>query len=203
MRQGGGLHMITRRELITTATLVGAVALGRGNPSDAAPATVPPPAIAKLRSRRAEARPVSRDERVARREQARRLMADQGLDAIVLAEGTSLVYFAGVHWWGSERLFAAVLPARGEPFYVCPAFEEGRAREQLAAGTDPERADVRTWQEDESPYQRLAQGLRDRGIAAGRVGLEENVRFVFADGIAAPRRSSSSSARRRSPPAAA
>jgi len=177
--------MITRRELIRSGAVAGAVAaLGNGSADAGTPAAPPPPAITKLRSRRAEARPISRDERGARREQARRLMAEQGLDAIVLAEGTSLVYFAGVHWWGSERLFAAVLPARGEPFYVCPAFEEGRAREQLAAGTDAERADVRTWQEDESPYQRLADGLRDRGIAAGRVGLEENVRFVFADGIA-------------------
>ncbi|HUO79869.1 MAG TPA: Xaa-Pro peptidase family protein [Steroidobacteraceae bacterium] len=177
--------MVTRRELLTTGGLaVAALALGYAAPGRAAPAPLPP-AIAALRSRRGEARPISREERGARREQARRLMSAHGLDAIVLAEGTSLVYFAGVHWWGSERLFAAVLPARGEPFYVCPAFEEGRAREQLAAGADPDSADVRTWQEDESPYERLAQGLRDRGIAAGRLGLEENVRFVFADGIAA------------------
>ena len=178
--------MMTRRELVTTGALAGALALAGRAAAGATPgAAALPPALARLRSRRDEARPIGRDERGARREQAQRLMTEHDLDAIVLAEGTSLAYFAGVHWWGSERLFAAVLPARGEPFYVCPAFEEGRAREQLAAGTDPQRADVRTWQEDESPYERLAQGLRDRAIAAGRVGLEENVRFVFADGIAA------------------
>jgi Xaa-Pro dipeptidase len=177
--------MPTRRELITAGALAGGAAtLGRSAWAEPAPAPLPA-AIARLRSRRGEARPISRDERIARREQARRLMAANGLDAIVLAEGTSLAYFAGVRWWGSERLFAAVIPARGEVFYVCPAFEEGRAREQIAAGADPEHADVRTWQEDESPYARLAEGLRERGIATGRVGLEENVRFVFADGIAA------------------
>ena len=50
-------------------------------------------------------------------------------------------------------------------------------------------ADVRTWQEDESPYQRVAQGLKERGLATGKLGIEETVRFVFADGIAkaAPR----------------
>jgi Xaa-Pro dipeptidase len=173
--------MVTRREFLTQGTLAGAAALAAGT-AHAAP---PPSAVAALKSRRHEAQPISREERMARRERARQLMTEAGLDALVIAEGSSLRYFCGVSWWGSERLFAAVLPARGEPFYVCPAFEEGRAREQLAAGTDPERADVRTWQEDQSPYERLAQGLRERGVATGRVGLEENVRFVFADGIAA------------------
>lgn len=173
--------MLTRRGFLTQGTLATGAALAAATARAAPPAT----AIAALKSRRHEAQPISREERTARRERARQLMTEAGLDALVIAEGSSLLYFCGVHWWGSERLFAAVLPARGEPFYVCPAFEEGRAREQLAAGTDPERADVRTWQEDESPYERLAQGLRERGVATGRVGLEENVRFVFADGIAA------------------
>jgi Xaa-Pro dipeptidase len=178
--------MITRRELVTSGALAGALTLGWEAAAATGQAASPlPPAIARLRSRRGEARPIGRDERVARREQARRLMAEHDLDAIVLAEGTSLVYFTGVQWWGRERLFAAVLPARAEPFYVCPAFEEGRAREQIAVGADPDRADVRSWQEHDSPYERLAQGLRDRGVAGGRIGLEENVRFVFADGIAA------------------
>jgi Xaa-Pro dipeptidase len=40
------------------------------------------------------------------------------------------------------------------------------------------------WQEDESPYQLMAQGLKDRGLAGGKLGIEETMRFVFADGIA-------------------
>jgi Xaa-Pro dipeptidase len=40
------------------------------------------------------------------------------------------------------------------------------------------------WQEDESPYQLVAGGLRERGLAAGKLGIEETVRFVFAEGIA-------------------
>src|SRR5712692_9459373 len=47
-----------------------------------------------------------------------------------------------------------------------------------------ERADVRIWQEDESPYHRVAQGLKDREIATGMLGMEETTRFVFSDGIA-------------------
>ena len=67
---------------------------------------------------------------------------------------------------------------------MCPAFEEGRAHEQIAGAPDGENPDVRTWQEDESPYQRVAQGLKERGMATGKLGIEETVRFVFADGIA-------------------
>ncbi|MFY9912748.1 MAG: Xaa-Pro peptidase family protein [Candidatus Sulfotelmatobacter sp.] len=143
-----------------------------------------PPSIAQLPSRKNEATPITRDERSARQQQARKLMSENGLDAIVLMEGTSLKYFTGIHWWGGERLFALVMPAKGEAFYVCPAFEEGRAREQLASAPDGERPDVRIWQEDENPYARVAQGLKDRGIATGKLGIEETIHFVFSDGIA-------------------
>lgn len=143
-----------------------------------------PPSIAQLKSRKSEATPITREERVERQQRARQLMSENGLDAILLMEGTSLRYFTGVRWWGGERTFALVLPAKGAAFYVCPAFEEGRAREQLANAPDGEQADVRVWQEDESPYQRIAQGLKERGIASGKLGIEETVRFVFADGIA-------------------
>jgi len=143
-----------------------------------------PPSIAKLASIKDQARPIQVQERQARQEKGRRLMEANDLDAIVLAEGTSLNYFTGIHWWGSERLFAMVLPAQGSAFYVCPAFEEGRAREQIAAAPEGSQADVRTWQEDDSPYQRLAQGLKDRGLLTGKLGVEESMRFVFREGIA-------------------
>src|SRR5215469_6891305 len=121
-----------------------------------------PPAIAKLRSMKDQVRPITREEQRERQEKARRLMEARDLDAILLMEGTSLNYFTGIRWWGGERMFAMVLPAKGTSFYVCPAFEEGRAREQIADSPEAEGADVRIWQEDESPYQRVAQGLKDR-----------------------------------------
>ena len=143
-----------------------------------------PASLAALKSRKSEATPITRDERHERQERARELMSESKLDAIVLMEGTSLRYFTGIRWWGGERMFALVLPAKGEAFYVCPAFEEDRAREQLANAPDGSNPSVRTWQEDESPYQRVAQGLKDRGLSSGRLGIEETTRFVFVDGIA-------------------
>jgi Xaa-Pro dipeptidase len=88
-----------------------------------------------------------------------------------------------VRWWISERFFGIVIPATGSPFVVCPAFEEDRAREQLALGPFAD-AEVRTWHEDEDPYALVGQGIRDRGMGTGRLGIEETTRFVFSDGIA-------------------
>jgi Xaa-Pro dipeptidase len=146
-----------------------------------------PPAIAALRTLRGEAKPITIEERAARQENARRLMLmrENNLSAILLTPGTSLAYFTGIRWDGGERLFAMVLPAKGEAFYVSPAFEEGRAREQIAQSPDGGKpdSDLRVWQEDESPYARVAQGLSDRGIASGTIGVEETVKFVFSDNL--------------------
>ncbi len=179
--------MISRRRFLEVSTLAAGMAVtSRSRASTAiaedADASLPP-SLAKLRSRKDEATPVSRTERHERQERARQLMTENALDAILLMEGTSLRYFTGIRWWGGERTFALLLPAKGPAFYVCPAFEEGRAREQIAKSPDGEQPDVRVWQEDESPYQRIAQGLKERGIATGKLGIEETVRFVFADGI--------------------
>jgi Xaa-Pro dipeptidase len=143
-----------------------------------------PPSITALTSMKDRAKPITNDERKARLERARALMAEEKLDAILLTGGTSLLYFTGMRWGNSERLFALVLPVKGEPFCVCPAFEEDRAKEQLALGPLGS-VDVRTWQENESPFERVASGLKDRGIASGRLGVEETTKFVFADSVAA------------------
>ncbi len=148
-----------------------------------------PPSIVALTSMTGQVRPITNDERKARIEKAQRLMTDQKFGAIILSGGTSSVYFANLPLGGGERLWALVLPAHGKPFLICPAFENDRAHELLANTPFVHDADVRTWQEDESPYVRLAQGLKDHGVTnhgvtSGRVGIEETVPFVFADGIA-------------------
>ena len=143
-----------------------------------------PPAIASLTSMKSKARPITADERRGRVEKARKLMAERKIDALMLCQGQSLVYFTNIRWGGGERLFAAIVPARGEPFFVCPAFEEDRAREQIALGPFKGNADVRTWHEHESPYELVANGLRDRGVATGRLGVEETTDFVFSNGVA-------------------
>jgi Xaa-Pro dipeptidase len=142
-----------------------------------------PPALAALSSRRAEAKPITIAERAERQEKARRLMRENNLSAIIVAQGTSLKYFTGIRWEGGERLFAMVLPAKGDAFYVSPAFEEDRAREQIAKAPEGAKPDLRVWQEDESPYARVAQGLSDRGLASGTIGVEETMKFLFTDNL--------------------
>jgi Xaa-Pro aminopeptidase len=178
--------MVSRRRFLQAGTITAGAALAAVPPSlQAEDACAPlPPSIASLKSMKDLVKPITVNERAARQEKARQLMAANHLDAILLADGTSLEYFAGVHWWGSERLFALVLPTKGRALCVCPAFEEGRARELLAHSPEGKNADVRTWQEDQNPYQVLAQGLKDLKISTGALGMEETVRFVFSDAIA-------------------
>ncbi len=152
---------------------------------DAAESTPLPPSIAALTSMRAQAQPITNEERLKRIERAKELLAQSKIDALMLTGGTSMAYFTNMRWGGSERLFAVVIPLKGDPFFVCPAFERERAEELIALGPFAgDQADIRTWEEDESPFLRVAQGLKDRGIATGRLGVEETMRFVFADGVA-------------------
>ncbi|MGB8131066.1 MAG: Xaa-Pro peptidase family protein, partial [Candidatus Angelobacter sp.] len=175
----------SRRDFLQTAGMatVGLAQPGMAFAAEAEGKTKQPEAIAKLKSRKAEAKPITTVEREQRIERARQLMAENKIDAIMVMGGTSLVYFSNIHWWMSERTFALILPVKGNPFYVCPAFEEDRAREQVASGPGGNNAEVRTWQEDESPYQRIAEGLKDRNLTTGNVGMEETVRYVFSDGL--------------------
>jgi Xaa-Pro dipeptidase len=177
----------SRRSFLQSAGIAATVALAQpGNAvaaqGEAAGKSLPEP-IAKLKSRKAEAKPITAAERQERLERARQLMATSKLDAILLMGGTSLVYFTAIRWFMSERTFAMIVPVKGDPFYVCPAFEDDRAREQMSLGMGALKPDVRTWQEDDSPYQRIADGLKERGIASGKLGVEETVRYVFSEGV--------------------
>jgi Xaa-Pro dipeptidase len=179
----------TRRNFLQTAGIAATAAvvhpgsaITQNEGASESAAKLPEP-IARLKSRSAEARPITVEERAQRLERARQLMAGSKIDAIMLIGGTSMVYFTNIRWWLSERLFALVLPVKGSPFYVCPAFEEDRAREQIARGPGGNNPEIRLWHEDQSPYQRIAEGLKDRGISTGRLGMEETVRYVFSEGV--------------------
>jgi Xaa-Pro dipeptidase len=105
-------------------------------------------------------------------------MKEFGFRAIVLEPGPAMLYLTGVRWGKSERTFAVVLPVNGDPVWVLPGFEEMRARELIKVGDD-----IRVWQEDESPYRLIVDGLRTRGIVSGKIGIDDAARFFVFDGI--------------------
>jgi Xaa-Pro dipeptidase len=105
-------------------------------------------------------------------------MVESQVGALLVEPGSSLDYFTGVRWRRSERTTLAVIPARGETIIVTPAFEEPSVRETLRVA-----ADVRTWNEHESPFQRTVDALRDRGVVSGKVAAESTVRFFIVQGI--------------------
>jgi Xaa-Pro dipeptidase len=176
--------MFSRRRFLEMGTVASAAALAAAQESSEHTCCPLPTSIASLKPMTDQAKPISLAERRERQQKARRLMRANGLDAILLMEGTSLAYFTGIRWAGGERVFAMVLPAKQEPFFVCPAFEEGRAEEQISNSPQSGHADIRSWQEDEDPYQRIAHGLSDRHISTGTLGIEETIHYVFSSGVA-------------------
>ena len=169
----------TRRQVLQlsgSATALAALGAPRGGAQAEEPLPAP---ILALRPLTDGVAPIAVDEHRARLARAQALLPDAGLDALVLGPGSSLTYFTGVQWWLSERFFGLVLSRTGDPIWVTPAFERDRALERVRIG-----GDIRAWEEDASPYRLVAQALGDRRVAAGRVGIEETMPFVFADGIA-------------------
>jgi Xaa-Pro dipeptidase len=124
--------------------------------------------------------PIGKAERADRLARAQAMMQSAGIDALLIESGASLIYYTGIRWHRSERLTAAILPARGAPLIVCPFFEKPSIDESLAIP-----ADVRVWQEHESPYALIADYLTAGGLAKGRIGIEETVRYFAVDGLKA------------------
>ncbi len=136
------------------------------------------PDLSALSDMTRDVRPIDGAERAARLARAQALMKAHGIAAVLIEPGASLVYFTGVRWGRSERLTAAVLPVEGPPLIVTPFFEEPSVRQTLGI-----EADVRVWQEDQSPAALIAAWLRERKLT-GAIGIEETARFFASDGLA-------------------
>jgi Xaa-Pro dipeptidase len=166
-----------RREVIKSVALLAAAGPVASLAKDSQ-TPGPPVSFDTLKPLGARVKPIASDEYLARIAHAQQLLAERNpkLDALFLAPGSSLYYFTGVRWWPSERLLGILIPQKGQPLAVCPAFEEGRFREQLRFP-----AEVRVWQEDESPTKLAAAALADRGLRSGRIAVEEATMFTFYD----------------------
>jgi Xaa-Pro aminopeptidase len=162
-----------------TAAAVTRTSAQRGRSGDTGNLAPLPDRIRALKPLPGTVAPIGDQERLARIEKARKLMAENGIGALVLETGTSMTYFANVRWGLSERPFLLVVPQKGELAYVCPGFEEARAREITTFTKD-----IRVWQEDDDWGATVVGILKDRGVTAAKIGIEERVRFFIPDGIA-------------------
>ena len=172
---------LSRREFLKTSTSAAALAISARGASATARddgGGALPAAFAGLKPLGERVKPISTDEFRDRMVHAQKLMADSApkFDALFCTPGTALYYFTGIRWGVSERLLGLVLPRNGDPILVVPGFEEGRLREKLKFP-----AEVRVWQEDESPTKIAAGALAQRGIRTGRIGIEETAAFTFYD----------------------
>ncbi len=139
-----------------------------------------PAAFDKLKPLGDRVKPITTEELQGRVIHAQQLMTDARprFEALFVTPGTTLLYYTGMEWWPSERILALLVPRQGNPLLVCPAFEEGRLREQLRNPIE-----IRVWQEDDNPYAIAANWLSERGIRTGKIAVEETTRYIFYDGL--------------------
>ncbi len=118
---------------------------------------------------------ITAQERARRMDRARELTAQMGADAILIGAGASLRYFTGVAWGATERLVAMLLPVKGDPIFICPAFELGSFEASLSIPA----TDIRLWEEDESPSALVADALN----GAKTLAIDPALAFLFVDRI--------------------
>ena len=171
-------NRFSRRNFLGAASLTsGALALSSFN---ATSANDLPSSIERLQPMTDGIVPISIEERKQRIAKAQQLMAEQKIDAIFMEGTVSCFYFTGMRWGQSERTFGLVIPAKGAIAYVCPKFEDDRAKELINTAFGDE---LRCWEEHESPYELILGIVKDRGFKHRRIGMEERVRFFIADGV--------------------
>src|ERR1700733_571580 len=132
----------------------------------------------RLSSLTTTAQPISAQEHEARLAKVQALMQQRNTGALLVEAGSTMEYFTGVRWWRSERTTAAVIPASGRVIIITPFFESPSVEETLQVG-----GDVRTWQEDESPFELIAGALREHASAKSPLAVEDTTRFFIVDRV--------------------
>jgi Xaa-Pro aminopeptidase len=97
-------------------------------------------------------RHVTAEERLGR---ARKVLAEQGVDALLLGASPDLAWMTGYHALPLERLTMLVVPAAGDPVLIVPELERPRAE---ASGA-PDAVEVADWAEDEDPVAAVVAAL--------------------------------------------
>ena len=173
---GAHLHTnkLTRRAAIGTFAAAATVVAS----SKPAVASNGSPPLTGLKPMTANARPITTAERTARITKLQGLMQKNKIAALLVDTGSTLDYFTGVRWHLSERVTAAVIPASGKTVVVTPFFEQPTIHEMLQVP-----AEIRTWQEDQNPFELIAGVLNDHGTPAGPLAVDGTARFYVVDAV--------------------
>jgi hypothetical protein len=114
--------MLSRRQFLEAgAVAAGITAVAHPLPASAVarddtPNTSPlPPSLARLKSRKSEATPISREERATRQDRARKLMTENAIDAICddVRHFSQLFHWNPLVGWGAHVRFRAAGERRG------------------------------------------------------------------------------------------
>jgi Xaa-Pro dipeptidase len=168
----GALLRFSRRAAMAAIAAATAVA------ATSARAAVGARQVTGLKPMTSGAKPISPAERNARVTKLQGLMQQKKIAALLVDTGSTLDYFTGVQWHLSERVTAAVIPASGKTVIVTPFFEQPTIHEMLQIP-----AEIRTWQEDENPFELIAGVLNDRGAPTGPLAVEGTTRYYVLDAV--------------------
>jgi len=168
---------LDRRRALALAA--GGLALGACGTSPARK-TSAADAFPELHDQRAKHKAIQPAEKAARITRCAAVLRAQGIDALLIESGSTLKYLSDVRWGRSERLFALLVLANGEHFWICPYFEAPRAIERIEEHGPV--APVVTWHEDEYAWKPLARALAARG--AKNIAIEPSARAFVAQSLA-------------------
>eukprot|EP01080_Neovahlkampfia_damariscottae_P009894 gene9894-2216_t len=76
------------------------------------------------------------------------------VDVMIMEPGPEMIYFTGIRWKLSERPFLFIMTKNEKEFFISPKFEQRKANE-----TTNNMFSIYTYNEDESPYQKLKEYL--------------------------------------------
>lgn len=107
------------------------------------------------------------------------LLREENISSLILIPGPNLYYATGLQVDPSERLITAIIPIEQDPIVVCPSFEEERIRRSTSI------TDIRTWEEDDDPFELAGKCLADLELTSSPIGLDPKFWFEFYSRLAA------------------
>ncbi len=167
--------MTLSRRAVLGAAAAAATLAGAATAQNPSPPIRPRP-LGGLKPITGDAKPIAPEERKARLAKVQGLMQEKKVAALLIEPGSTLEYFTGIHWWTSERVTAAVIPARGAITVVTPFFESPSIREMLQVP-----GEIRTWQEDESPFELIAGTVN--ALGEGPLAVDPYTRFFVVEAM--------------------